>query len=534
MRRARLLIGALGLVLAACGGSDGADEPTASSADPTTTTVAVVTPETESFHPDDAGWELVWSDEFDGTGLDLSRWSYEQNCWGGGNNELQCYTDAPANSEVRDGLLVIRALEETATGLAVSEDSPDAATAGTRTLPYTSARIRSKDKGDWRYGRFEIRARLPFGQGLWPAIWMLPTDSVYGTWAASGEIDIMEATNLKASDDVKSRSVLGTLHYGGEFPANVESGAFWPISPDLHPSDVFHVYAVEWEEGEIRWYLDDTHYATQTSDGWYSQTDVGGELVIAPGAAPFDQAFHLILNVAVGGNLPGDPDDTTTFPQVMEVDYVRVYECAASPDDGTGCATTSDLALQVAGNRPPASPPTTQPADDTAGGFDPADLGDTMAVFEDEPVAPWRLDASSGGATVEIIDTGEPGYGAVVQATFTGNETVVYLQAGTGYDLSDWADGFVEFDLRVVDRGTNTGGFVMKVDCGFPCGSGDYLLDDPVVGEWTTYRIAVADLLTNPGSTLDLSRVDTPLVIFPAWGNQQGAVIQVDNVAWTR
>ena len=533
MRRALLVMGALGLMLAACGGGDGTD-PTGASTTSTSTTVAVLTPEVESFHPENAGWELVWSDEFDGTSLDLTRWSYEQNCWGGGNNELQCYTDSDTNSEVGEGILVIRAIEETATGLAVSEDSPDAATAGTQTLPYTSARIRSKDKGDWRYGRFEIRARLPFGQGLWPAIWMLPTDSVYGTWAASGEIDIMEAVNLKGTDDTKSRSVLGTLHYGGEFPANVESGAFWPISPDVHPSDVFHVYAVEWEEGEIRWYLDDTHYATQTSDGWYSQTEVGGELVTAPGAAPFDQAFHLILNVAVGGNLPGAPDDTTTFPQVMEVDYVRVYECAASPDDGRGCATTSDLALQVAGNRPPAAPPTTQPTDDDAGGFDPAELRDTLAIFDDQTRPPWTLDASGAGVELEIVDSEDSDYGAVVQATFDTDEAVVYFQSGAGYDLSEWLDGFVEFELRVVDPGTNTSGFTMKVDCGFPCGSGDFALDDPGVDTWTRYRIPIAELVALPGSTLNLSQVDTPFVIFPAWGNQRGAVIQVDNVTWTR
>ncbi|MBT8197235.1 MAG: glycoside hydrolase family 16 protein, partial [Acidimicrobiia bacterium] len=195
---------------------------------------------------------------------------------------------------------------------------------------------------EWQYGRFEIRARLPHGQGLWPAIWMLPTDSPYGGWAAGGEIDIMEAVNLKAGTDLDSRSVHGTLHYGAEWPDNRSSGAAFPFR-EGSPADSFHVYAVEWEEGEIRWYVDDTHYATQTSNGWYTQA------AGADGAAPFDHPFHLILNVAVGGTWPGPPDAETEFPQVMEVDYVRVYECSASPGDGTGCATVSDRARLVPG-----------------------------------------------------------------------------------------------------------------------------------------------------------------------------------------
>ena len=166
-----------------------------------------------------------------------------------------------------------------------------------------------------------------------------------GSWAAGGEIDIMEAVNLKTIDAAVTRAVHGTLHYGGEWPANVLSGASFAFG-DVHPSDSFHVYALEWEEGEIRWYVDDVHYATQTSDGWYTQA--GG-----PAAAPFDQPFHLVLNVAVGGNWPGPPDDATTFPQVMEVDYVRVYECSASPADGRGCATSSETARLVEGAPPP-------------------------------------------------------------------------------------------------------------------------------------------------------------------------------------
>jgi len=242
------------------------------------------------------GWELVWHDEFDGPNIDLTKWEHEVNGQGGGNNELQYYTDRELNSIIDNGKLAIRALKETYTG-------PD----GTR--EYTSARLRTKNKGDWKYGRFEIRAKLPLGQGLWPAIWMLPTDWVYGGWAASGEIDIME---LLGQDPQK---VYGTLHYGGQSPDNVQTGDSYSLITGSFSSS-YHTFTLEWEENEIRWYVDGTLYATQTS--WYSSS--------APYPAPFDQRFHIILNVAVGGNWPGNPDNTTTFPQTMLVDYVRVYK----------------------------------------------------------------------------------------------------------------------------------------------------------------------------------------------------------------
>ncbi len=241
------------------------------------------------------GWNLVWSDEFNGPNIDLTKWEHEVNGEGGGNNELQYYTDREINSLIDDGKLVIRALKETYTG----DD-------GTR--EYTSARLRTKYKGDWKYGRFEISAKLPIGQGLWPAIWMLPTDWVYGGWAASGEIDIME---LLGNEPTK---VYGTLHYGGEWPKNKQSGYFYSLSSGSFTS-AFHTFALEWEEKEFRWYVDDILY--QTQNNWYSDN---GDY-----PAPFNKRFHLLLNVAVGGNWPGNPDNTTTFPQTMIVDYVRVY-----------------------------------------------------------------------------------------------------------------------------------------------------------------------------------------------------------------
>ena len=248
--------------------------------------------------PDLPGWKLVWNEEFDGTHVATTRWNYEVNGRGGGNNELQYYTDRDTNAHVDNGLLHIVALEEEYTG-------PD----GTR--QYTSARLTTKGKGDWKYGRFDIRAKLPYGQGLWPAIWMMPAESVYGGWAASGEIDIMEYLGHEP------RKVYGTLHYGGSFPENVHSGESYTLPSGAFSAE-FHVFTIEWDSSEFNWYIDGRHYQTQTE--WYTQNQLY--------PAPFDQKFFMILNVAVGGNWPGSPDGTTVFPQEMVVDYVRVYRKA--------------------------------------------------------------------------------------------------------------------------------------------------------------------------------------------------------------
>ena len=241
-------------------------------------------------------WTLVWSDEFDGPKIDRSKWMNEVNANGGGNNELQYYTDESENSWVEDGLLVIEARKERYGGLDGAKD-------------YTSARLNTKFRGDWKYGRVEARARLPIGQGLLPAIWMLPMENKYGVWASSGEIDIVEVLGHEPS------IVHGTIHYGGQWPHNTSTGAEVELESGT-VEDAFHTYAIEWKEGEISWSLDGEVYQTLTS--WNSAG--------APFSAPFDQPFYLIVNLAVGGNWPGSPDATTEFPARMEVDYVRVYQ----------------------------------------------------------------------------------------------------------------------------------------------------------------------------------------------------------------
>ncbi len=310
-------------------------------------------------------WQLIWHDEFNENNIDLTKWSFEINCFGGGNNEQQCYTDRDDNAFIEQGILKIVALKENFTGPAAQDDDAHYNPRNTRTLPYTSARLRSKNKGDWTFGRFEIRAKLPHGQGTWPAIWMLPTDWAYGGWAGSGEIDIMEAVNLKAQSDEKGVSsgqeesrIHGTLHYGRAWPDNVHSGKGFHLPNGVDPADDFHEYAIEWQEGEIRWFVDDIHFATQRETGWYSQyMNDEGILINGVGSAPFDQKFHLLLNFAVGGawaeSVNDKGIDESVFPQSLEIDYVRVYECSISPLTGAGCETMGDEAILVAGKQAP-------------------------------------------------------------------------------------------------------------------------------------------------------------------------------------
>ncbi|MEM6841702.1 MAG: glycoside hydrolase family 16 protein [Bacteroidota bacterium] len=239
-------------------------------------------------------WNLVWSDEFEEPSIDSEKWSLQigngcPNLCGWGNNELQYYTDREQNAFIEDGQLFIRAAREQYEGFA-----------------YTSARMISKDKGDFRFGRVEARARLPEGQGIWPAIWMLPTDEVYGSWAASGEIDIMEMVGHEPN------TIHGTVHYN-QWPNNKYQGGDYPAIVDL--SEEFHTYAITWEKDSIYWWFDDTNYFS-IHEGQLSQAE----------QYPFNEKFHLILNLAVGGNWPGSPDGTTNFPQQLAIDYIRVYQ----------------------------------------------------------------------------------------------------------------------------------------------------------------------------------------------------------------
>jgi peptidoglycan/xylan/chitin deacetylase (PgdA/CDA1 family) len=245
-----------------------------------------------------SGWVLDWSDEFDGAALDHAKWVEELGGHGFGNNELQFYTARPENVRVDGGNLVIEARREDWEG-----------------KHYTSARIKTAGLKERAHGRYEARIRIPRGQGIWPAFWLLGADCKTVGWPRCGEIDIMENIGKEPA------TVHGTLHgpgYSGEHafgkPSSIDSGAF---------ADEFHVYAVEWEPREIRWYRDGILYHTATPG-------------LVKGDWVFEHPFFVILNLAVGGYWPGNPDAGTSFPQRMLVDYVRVYRRAGSASSGAG------------------------------------------------------------------------------------------------------------------------------------------------------------------------------------------------------
>ena len=281
-------------------------------------------------------WELIWSDEFSGSKIDTTKWTFLKNCFGGGNDELQCYTDRTKNAVVKNGQLHIIARKESIHGQDKDDEDPNYNVNDTSaTRSYSSARLRTKTKGDWKYGRMEIKAKMPQGQGIWPAIWMMPSEWKYGFWPRSGEIDIFEAVN--SNTGIFGNKIHGTLHYGDFPPKNNLSGTEY--TPATNIWDNFHRYSVEWEEGEIRWYVDNVHFATQTKDAWFTLYDDNGKTIRSQKTEPFDQKFHLILNLAVGGEWPKAPTSATHFPQQMDVDYVRVYRCNVDLTTGKGCAT---------------------------------------------------------------------------------------------------------------------------------------------------------------------------------------------------
>jgi len=650
--------------------------------------------------PPGGEWRMIWSDEFDGDSVNEENWSFQtgdgtaEGIPGWGNNEKQFYQTE--NISVADGFLSITAREERAGG-----------------YPFTSGRMRSYEKVDVTYGRIEASIKAPEGIGFWGAFWLLSTNSPYGEWAASGEIDVVELVNQGTRDNV-----FGTAHFGMQFPLNQFTGR--EIKVAAHED--FHVYAIEWEKDEIRWYLDDVHYSTLTSDHWWSYY-WGGPFEgyqSAPKGGPFDQPFHLILNLAVGGNLPGPVAQNTAFPAAMEVDYVRIYECDAGNEDGSGCASNvspevvppparsvatstqvlygdsvgpltweiagqtvtralsysarnglsvvevaadndargtvlelttnrrgnlaifptdgEPLILENMGNNPnffelhggelrfdmyidgaatdqdseiqvkmesgfPGSgiakiPVADLPQDQwftysvqinellANRGFAPLDttkienvfvfeptsfsriqLDDihlicghptscgvqspsveidrqTLDVFIDDVDPTWSkgigawddetgfdyFDGNSGlHVTWEITDTGEEGRESVLRANFSESPAngVIFIQSNTPIDLSGFAQGRLIFDLKVAE-GTSAG-ITYKIDCLFPCTSGDQQLLGVKPGEWLTFSIRVADLVSQG---LDITRVNTGIVIFPDLGEQSGVTFWLDNVRW--
>lgn len=245
--------------------------------------------------PVDKNWQFeanpIWSDEFDVAGLpNTSKWGYDLGGSGWGNNELQNYTNTLDNAKVENGNLVITAKKETS-----------------GTMNYSSARLVSKNKGDFLYGRIEARAKLPAGRGTWPAIWMLPTDWAYGNWPKSGEIDIMEHVGYDLN---KVHVTVHTEAYNHSIGTQRGASQTVPTA-----TTDFHKYRVDWTPYAIRGYIDDQLMFTFVNEGKGSA------------AWPFDKRFHILLNLAIGGNWGGAQGvDDTAFPQAMLIDYVRVYK----------------------------------------------------------------------------------------------------------------------------------------------------------------------------------------------------------------
>eukprot|EP00898_Chlorokybus_atmophyticus_P002743 jgi/Chlat1/346/Chrsp10S01517 len=242
--------------------------------------------------PRECGWDLVWSDEFAGPQLDGSKWTPQVDCWGGGNNEAQCYTSRSDNVyiDTNTGQLALRATYEqfTTNGTGCTQND---GCAGTR--DYTSGKVMTDGKAAWTYGFVSVRAKVPKGQGLWPAVWMMPEDDKYGGWAASGEIDILETTGQTTN------TAQGTIFYGDNWPRQVShtSGKTeFSCVEDL--SADFHTYSLEWGRDYLRWFVDGTVFFTQALNR--SFTEPGQASHYSAFRQPFDQPFFLILNLAVG------------------------------------------------------------------------------------------------------------------------------------------------------------------------------------------------------------------------------------------
>ncbi|MDX2176411.1 MAG: family 16 glycosylhydrolase [Candidatus Sumerlaeia bacterium] len=392
-------------------------------------------------------WRLIWQDEFTGPEIDRASWTHQ--VFPGvdsGNNEFQHYTDRPENSFIEDGKLVIRAQRESY-----------------RDHEFTSARLTTAKKFSFTYGRVEARLRLPSTKGAWPALWMMPEDAEYGGWPLSGEIDIVEAVN-------KADKVHGTIHFGN--PGHVYQGASFqkPLEGGgvVDFSEDFHTFAIEWDPGEIRWYVDGEHFGTQAK--WATPGK--------PFPAPFDRDFHLIANLAVGGNWPGPPDGTSVFPQRFEIDWIRVYQsgnkgpelAVLSPASSETPLPAGSIKVSVAATDPDGSVAyvelldggdvlarsTVPPFDLETGPLPDGCYGLTMVAVDDGgmrarrelnvrlgegcPRRPWGEYPASlpGRIEAEAFDRGAPGE-AYVDADPTNNGGE--LRPRDGVDLEQTPDG---------------------------------------------------------------------------------------------
>ena len=494
-----LALSAVALLLASCGGGGSADSPVVD----------------DAFYPEPENeWELVWEDEFDGDALNSENWEpqigdgsdYGLDRWG--NGEQQWYL--AENATVADGLLTITARsEEVVSG-----------------FPYTSARIRSANKFDFQYGRVEVRAKAALGGGLWSAVWMLPTDTPYGTWAGSGEFDIMEVVNAGTARE----RVFLTAHHGFEWPLNQQAGMDVEVEG---PGDEFHTYAIEWSDNLIHWFIDGEHHMTVGAEHYYSYYYAGMNEGFKNGgeSAPFDVPFHLLINLAVGGNLPGTVNNAN-IPSEMVVDYVRVYRCTYDNDGGRGCNSNVNRLLE----RPGAQEPFT---DSFALYTDSADslswliAGEPVvrelavnSFWDNEGSLSWMETEIDGrGSVVEVVTSN---MGNISISAVDGEEVELF---GFGNSPNWWEKhaGELKFDLYIDSAGTDLeSDIVIKMDSGYPAlGSMPLPVADMPLDQWFSVSVPVAELIRNAGSQpLNTSAVMSLFVLEPT----SAAHVMVDNI----
>ena len=489
--------------------------------------------------PPPVEWQIAFEDNFDGNALDASKWNIQTgdgcpDLCGWGNNELQVYS--ADNIAVADGTLNITGRREAGGG-------------------YTSARINTLGKFDFLYGRVEVRARIPGGQGVWPAIWMLHSNQgIYGPWPRGGEIDIMEGFNYGVGGNF---SVQSTTHYGLPIPPfnGTSSRTDLAASADVN----FHVYALEWEHDRLRFFVDGAHFQTQTSDNWYTYYPAGedglydpfGAHTLGPEGAPFDQPFHLLLNFAIGGNPVGYPDDSTVFPQTFAIDYVRVYQCAnGNEETGQGCGTADPGVepLEDLDGGPLQDMETASPYISNLQLYADGPEAITLNVGEEEATNTLGVGGYIGpGATVTnnplAADPDNPGNtawhfaaaGDVANAILSSEDLTDHEILATGFDFSGGDSiGEIVFDMRVNSIDPTTA-LIVKLDSGWP-NLGEVALPSSQlrVGGWKTYSVKFDDLVNNPGFVdccggmgVDLANVVNPFVFEVAGGS---ADVHLDNI----
>ena len=392
----------------------------------------------------DGQYELVWSEEFEGFTLDTSVWDYMEGTGtdyglpaGWGNNELQYYTDSFNNVRVSGGSLVITVRRET--GNLAPFDGRQ----------FTSGRLRTAGNISHQYGRVEASIKIPSNSGMWPAFWMLPEDRRYGGWASSGEIDIMESVNFA------DRSY-GTLHYGDAWPQNQSRGGSILATQYFDNGELFgddfHTYAIEWEPDQIRWYIDDRHFQTRISTEWWS-----AEALDNP-RAPFDQPFHILLNVAVGGNFPQQNPSAGFTTDTMVVDYVRLYDRVQAPFNGA-----------------PAVVPGVIEAEDFDDGYDGMSYADA--------------DPQNNGGQYRAT-------GVDIETATIGGFNIAYMEQDEWLEYTIDAPVAGEYQVEALVASQATGGSFRFERDGAPISA---TINVPVTGGWQTWQTVMSSVQLDAG-----------------------------------